>query len=83
MSKVVLKVCVRDEESIHKEKFVRDYLAPLLKAVNPHIVEVEYHKYVKYGEQVIITYRHGYVKEKDVTADSLQALVVDVFKDGI
>ena len=39
MSKVVLKVCVRDEESIHKEKFVRDYLAPLLKAVNPHIVD--------------------------------------------
>lgn len=83
MSKVVLKVCERDDDSVQKEAFVRDYLAPLLKAVNPHIVEVEYHKYVKYGEQVIITYRHGYVKEKDVTADSLQALVVDVFKDGI
>ena len=46
MGKVVLKVCVRDEESIQKEKFVRDYLAPLLKAVNPHIVEVEYHKFL-------------------------------------
>ncbi len=83
MGKVIIKVCIRDDDSIQKEIFVRDYLAPLLKAVNSHIVEVEYHKYVNYGEKVIITYRHGYVKEKDVTADSLQALVVDVFKDGI
>lgn len=83
MDKEELLICVQDEESRQKEIFVRDYLAPLLKALGIGIVDAEYHKYLGHGEHVIITYQTGYTKEKDVSADSLQAMVIDVFKDGL
>ena len=62
----------------NKKEFVELYLKPLLQNADLYIVNAVYKKSFR-GEYVTITYEKGYQKNIDVTADSLSAIVRDVF----
>lgn len=60
-----------------KAKFVSEYLSPLLRAAGVNIAKAEYKHVDGHGEYVIITHTNGYTRNRDVSADSLIALVRD------
>ena len=69
------------KESKRKEKFVAEYLSPLLRAAGINVAKAEYTKDRETGEEiVVITHVNGYTRERCVTADSLIALTRDVIE---
>lgn len=69
------------KESKRKEKFVAEYLSPLLRAAGINVAKAEYIKDQDTGEEVvIITHVNGYTRERCVTADSLIALTRDTIE---
>lgn len=68
------------QQKENKPEFVEKYLKPLVVALQIGIANVVYRKSDKYDEIVTLFYESGYTVVKDVTADSLLALVRDVIK---
>ena len=67
-------------EKENKTSFVEKYLKPLVIALRVGIVNAVYRKTDDYNEIVTLIYSNGYTIDKDVTADSLSALTIDVIK---
>lgn len=65
-------------EKQSKAKFVKDHLAPLLRAMKCGVSDAEYTVLDNGEEFVIITYTSGFTKRICVSADSLRAIVIDV-----
>lgn len=68
------------QQKENKPEFVEKYLKPLVVALGVGVVNVVYRKTSEYNESVTLFYESGYTVVKDVTADSLLALVRDVIK---
>ncbi len=66
------------DEKQRKEKFVKEKLTPLLRAMQCEISNAEYTVLDNGEEYVIITYKSGFTKRICVSADSLRAIVIDV-----
>lgn len=68
----------------NKNKFVSQYLKPLMLALRIDVKDVYYERHPHDGyigdEYVFVVFPNGYTKKICVTADSLIALVRDVFK---
>lgn len=69
-----------ETEKQRRERFVEKYLKPLIVAMGLDIINVIYRTDGEYNESVTLFYESGYTVVKDVTADSLLALVRDVIK---
>lgn len=65
-------------EQQRKTKFVKEHLAPLLRAMQCEVLDAEYTALDNGEEYVIITYTSGFTKRICVSADSLRAIVIDV-----
>lgn len=70
-----------ETEKQRKERFVEKHLKPLIVAMGLDIINVVYRTDGEYNEIVTLFYESGYTVNKDVTADSLPALVRDVIKE--
>lgn len=68
------------DEHKRKEAFVREYLAPMLKAARANVVDAIYKYDEQDGELVVITYKGGCTTDINVNRDSLIAIVYDVLK---
>ena len=63
-----------------KKLFVEKYLKPLVCALDIGVINAVYRKTDDHNEIVTLIYSDGYTIDKDVTADSLSALTLDVVK---
>lgn len=63
-----------------KPAFVEKYLKPLVVALQIGIANVVYRKTSEHDEIVTLIYENGYTTDKNVTADSLSAIVRDVIE---
>lgn len=67
------------DEQREKREFVRGKLYALLLGIDPHIASVDYG--IQYSHEIVqITWANGYIKDIEVTADSLKALTMDVLR---
>lgn len=67
------------EEQKNKREFCRGKLFALLLEIDSQITFLDYG--IVYGHEIVdITWKQGYSKRIEVTADSLKALAVDVLK---
>lgn len=64
----------------NKKLFIRD----LSRVLSKHdiVKKLEYKKCFGYYEEVIITYCGGFTQRVNVTADSLTAMIKDIFRQG-
>lgn len=70
---------LRRWERQQKEKFVTQYLSPLLKAAKIEVDCAVYSFDDTNGEEIVtVYYTNGYKKNICVSADSLRAIVIDV-----
>lgn len=68
------------DEFSEKKKLVKDQLQPLLVGCKIRVIAADYvHDTDTGSETVTLTYRNGYQKNINVSADSYAALVRDVF----
>lgn len=68
------------KEQEKKAEFVERYLAPAIKAANPDVINVRYMVLPEGVEVVNLTYKDHINGLVNVSADSLNALVRDVFR---
>lgn len=65
----------------HKGEFVAKYLSPMLAAADMHIKDATYRCHIDTHEEYVdIVYIGGHKRRVCVTADSLQALILDVMR---
>ncbi|MBQ3228713.1 MAG: hypothetical protein IJB43_09030 [Clostridia bacterium] len=73
-------ICTMTIEQCKKKVFVRDHLKPMLRAANLDIIDAVYEAGNSNGEWITITYRNGHTIKRDVSCDSIIALVRDAIK---
>lgn len=67
------------DEQRKKREFVRGKLYALLLDIDKDIAFVDYG--MQYSHEIVqITWKNGFVKDIEVTADSLKALTMDVLR---
>ncbi len=70
------------DECLPKAEFVEKYLSPMLANAKMRIAKAKYQYDINtHAEYVYITYNSGFVRRVCVTADSLQALILDVMNN--
>ena len=68
-------------EYARKGAFVEKYLSPMLAAADMQIKSASYRRHINTGEEYVdIIYIGGHKRCVCVTADSLQALILDVMR---
>lgn len=68
------------DEITQKRAFVRGYLSPLLQVAGLNVKNAIYNYNSRSREETVtVTYNNGFKREICVTADSLRAIVTDVF----
>lgn len=68
-------------EYARKGAFVEKYLSPMLAAADMQIKSASYRRHINTGEEYVdIIYIGGHKRRVCVTADSLQALILDVMR---
>ena len=68
-------------EMARKMKFVQDHVAPVVKRLDPNVIDVAYTFDHSAGDEYVCVVHNDYVQKVCVSADNCAQLLVDVMQE--